>query len=157
MRKAMSPKGKQSRRDRGNSIIEFGMFVPWLILLFVGALDWGFFAYSLIATEAAARIGALYTSTSSTTVTDSSTACTYALNQLRDMSNVGSSLTTCASGTSVTAALPVGISAISVTGPDGNPAAQLSVTYLTPVFMPLPGLLPGQVTITRTFQMRVRS
>lgn len=157
MRKAKSPKRKESRRDSGNSIIEFGIFAPWLILLFVGALDWGFFAYSLIATEAAARIGALYTSTSSATVTDSSTACTYALNQLRDMSNVGSSLTTCASGTSVTSAVPVGISATSVTGPDGNPAAQLSVTYLTPVFMPLPGLLPSQVTITRRFQMRVRS
>ena len=157
MRKASLPKSKQSRRDRGNSIIEFGFFVPWLIFLFVGALDWGFFAYSLIATEAAARIGALYTSTSSTTVTDSSTACTYALNQLRDMSNVGSSLSTCASGTSVTSAEPVGISATSITGPDGNPAAQLSVTYLTPVFMPIPGLLPGQVKITRVFQMRVGS
>jgi Flp pilus assembly protein TadG len=153
------PDSRHSRRRResGNSIIEFGLFVPWLILLFVGALDWGFFAYSLIATEAAARIGALYTSTSSTTVTDSTTACTYALDQLRDMSNVGASLTTCASGSSVTSSAPVGISATSITGPDGNPAAQLSVTYLTPVFMPLPGLLPSHVTITRTFQMRVRS
>jgi Flp pilus assembly protein TadG len=145
-----------SRRERGNSIIEFAVFMPWLIFLFVGAMDWGLFGYSLIATEAAARIGALYTSTSSATVSDAATACTYALDQLRKMPNVGDTMTTCASGTSVTSAAPVGVSTASVTGPDGNSAAQLSVTYLTPAFIPIPGLLPGQVTITRTFQMKVR-
>jgi len=142
-------------RKRGNSIIEFAFFVPWLVFVFVGAMDWGFFAYSLIATEAAARIGALYTSTSSATVTDATTACTYAIDQLSKMPNVGG-ITTCASGTAVTSSAPVGVSATSITGPDGNPAAQLSVTYLTPAFIPVPGLLPSKVTITRTFQMRVR-
>jgi Flp pilus assembly protein TadG len=152
----LNTKNIRKRRDRGNSVVEFAFFLPWLVFVFVGAMDWGFFAYSLISTEAAARIGALYTSTSSTTVTDSATACTYALGQLSKMSNVGT-ISTCASGTSVTSSAPVGISATSVTGPDGNAAAQLSVTYLTPAFIPIPGLLPSKVTITRTFQMRVRS
>jgi Flp pilus assembly protein TadG len=154
MSKARRP---SNLRNRGNSIIEFAMFMPWLIFLFIGALDWGFYAYSLIATEAAARIGALYTSTASSTATDAATACTYALDQLRKMSNVGDSKTSCASGASVTSTAPVGVSATSVTGPDGSSAAQLSVTYLTPTFIPIPGLLPAKMTITRTFTMKLRS
>ena len=78
-----------------------------------------------------------------------------ALDQLRKMPNVGTSLTTCASGTSVTANAPVGVSATSVTGPDGSAAAQVAVTYLTPVFIPMLTQLPKQVTMTRTVQMRV--
>jgi Flp pilus assembly protein TadG len=148
---------KQRPNRRGNSIVEFAFFCPWLIFLFIGALDWGFFSYSLIATEAAARIGALYTSTASSTVTDNATACTYALNQLRKMPNVGDNLTTCGSGTSVSSSAPIAISTSSITGPDGSAAAQLSVTYLTPAFIPIPGLMNQQVTISRTFKMKVRS
>jgi len=133
------------------------MFLPWLIFLFVGALDWGFYAYSLIGTESAARIGALYTSTASSTVSDAATACTYALDQLRKMPNVGETITTCASGTAVSQTSPVGVSASAITGPDGAAAAQLAVTYMTPSLIPIPGLLPKQMTITRTFQMKVRS
>jgi hypothetical protein len=133
---------------------------PWLIFLFVGAMDWGFYAYSLIATQAAARIGCLYTSSSSATATDTTSACTYALDQLRRMPNVGVGMNSCASGTSVSSSTPVGVSATSVTGQDGNPAAEVSVTYLTPVFVPMiwgsSTLLPKQITITRTVQMRLR-
>jgi len=145
----------KAREERGNSIIEFSLMTPWLIFLFIGAMDWGFYANALIATEAAARVACLYTASSSSTVTDSSTACTYALEQLRRMSNVGTGMSTCASGSAVSSSAPVGVSATSVTGPDGNPAAQVSVTYLTPVFMPMMGQLPKQLTITRTIQMRV--
>ena len=52
-------------RERGNSIIEFSLMTPWLIFMFIGAMDWGFYAYALIATEAAARVGCMYASTSS--------------------------------------------------------------------------------------------
>ncbi len=129
--------------------------MPWLIFLFVGSMDWGFYAYSLIATEAAARVACAYTSSSASDVTDATTACTYALGQLAKMPNVGTTMTTCASGTAVSATSPVGVSATSVTGPDGNAAAKVSVTYLTPVFIPMMGQVPKQVTITRTIQMRV--
>lgn len=148
-------RGMKNQRERGNSIVEFSLLMPWLIFLFIGAMDWGFYADALIATEAAARVACSYTSSSSAAVTDSTTACTYALGQLAKMPNVGSSMSTCASGASVSASAPVGISATSITGPDGNAAAQISVTYLTPVFIPMMGELPVQVTITRTIKMRV--
>ena len=151
------------QRERGSSLIEFSLLTPWLIFLFVGALDWGFYAYSLIATEAAARVACLYASTSSTALADvnSSTGqCHLAIAQLTKMANVGTLAPPCASGTAVSATTPVGISSSSVTGPDGGSAAQVSVTYLTPVFIPMvlgnSTVLPKQVTITRTIQMRMR-
>ena len=133
-------------RNRGSSVIEFALMMRWLIFLFVGAMDWGFYSYSLIATEAAARVGAMYAATSSATVADTTTVCAYALDQLRNMPNVGASLTTCLTSSSVTTSAPVGATAASVTGPDRSTAAQVSVTYLTPVFIPLPGSLTKQVT-----------
>src|SRR5215471_18885274 len=96
------------RRERGNSIIEFSFMAPWLIFMFVGAMDWGFYAYALIATEAAARVGALYASASTSTATDSTTVCTYALGQLRRMGNVGTSMSACAAGSAVSSGSPVG-------------------------------------------------
>jgi Flp pilus assembly protein TadG len=144
-------------RQSGNSMIEFTLLMPWMVFLFIGAMDWGFYAYALIATEAAARVACTYTSSSAATATDTNTACTYAVEQLKKMPNVtGMSDTGCATGTGVSNTTPVGISATAVTGPDTNPAAQVSVTYLTPVLIPGPSGTPKQLTITRTIQMRLR-
>ena len=131
---------------------------PWLVFLFIGAMDWGFYAYSVISLQAAARVGALYASSSTSAATDTTTVCTYALEQLRRMANVGSSMTSCASGSAVSSSTPVGVaSSLLPSGPDGNNAAQVSVTYQTPIYMPLIGSLPKQITLTRTVTMRLRS
>jgi Flp pilus assembly protein TadG len=144
------------RGRRGSNIIEFSMLFPWYVFLFVGAYDWGFFGYSLIATQSAARAGANYCATQ-TTLNDAATACTYVLNQLRDLPNVGSSLTTCGTGSTVTTAAPVSVIASSVSGPDGNSATAVTVIYQTPQLVPIPGLLPGILTIHRTVTMRQRN
>lgn len=141
---------------RGSSIIEFSLLLPWYVFLFVGAYDYGFFSYSLIATQTAASVGANYCASNSTTTTDATTACGYALDQLRNMPNVGYSMTNCGSGSTVTATVPLAVTASSVTGPDGYPAASVTVTFLTPQLIPIPGLLPGQLTISRTVKMPVR-
>lgn len=135
-------------RERGNSIVEFSLLMPWLIFLFIGAMDWGFYANALIATEAAARVACSYTSSSSSTAGDSTGACTYALGQLQKMSNVAG-LGNCSSS-------PLVVSASSIaSGPDGNPASSVTVTYTTPIYLPMMGELPKQLTITRTVKMRV--
>jgi Flp pilus assembly protein TadG len=126
------------------------LFLPWYIFLFVGAFDWGVYAHSLISIENAARVAALYTSSSSTTASDATAACTYALEELRISSNIGSGTTTCV-------ALPVIVTGTAKTGADGKPASEVVVTYQTPSVIPIPGLLVGRVTINRTVQMRVRS
>jgi Flp pilus assembly protein TadG len=149
-----------ARGRRGNNLIEFALLAPWYIFLFVGALDSGFFAYSLIASQAAAREGALYCSSvgSATPCVDaaSSTQCGYALDQLRMMPNVGSALTTCGTGTTVTASAPVAVSTATITTSPATvsaPGTAVTVVYLTPNLIPIPGLFPGQVTITRVVKM----
>jgi Flp pilus assembly protein TadG len=146
------------RRRRGNSIIEFALLMPWYLFLFVGAYDFGFFSYSLIATQNAARLGAYYNSGSSSAATDNdasghvSVACQYALDQLYNLPNIGASVSVCSDGTS-----PVTTSSSLVAGPDGANAASVTVTYKTPQLIPIPGLIPGQLSISRTVQMKLRS
>ena len=151
---------RRNRRRSGSNVIEFSLLMPWYVFLFVGAYDYGFFAYSLIATQTAASVGATYCAANSTTATDATTACSYALDQLRDLPNVGSGLTTCGTGTTVTTSAPVAVTASSVTGassPDGNAATSVTVVYLTPQLIPIPSILPANLTITRTVKMRLRS
>lgn len=138
------------RKERGSSIVEFAMFIPWYVLLFAGAYDFGFYSYGLIATQNAARVSAMYCSGSASRAANCSLACGYVLDQLRSLPNVGSGMTTC--GTA-----PVVIAASSVTGPDGAAAARVSVAYTTPQLIPLPGLIPGQLTITRVALFRVQT
>ena len=107
---------------RGNNLIEFSFIVPWYIFLFVGTFDYGFFAYSLISTQNAARVGAYYCSTNSSTKSDATTACGYALDQLRNMPNVGSGVTTCG-----------GSSPVTVTATATSSGEQASVEHPSPV------------------------
>ena len=147
--------GQKSRR--GSNLVEFTFLVPWFVFLFVGTFDFGFYIYSLISVETAAEQGAMYASTSSATDTDSTTACGYALDTLRNLPNVGSSLLTCGSG-SVSSSAPVAVTASAVgSGADGNAAASVQVMYLTPQLIPIPGIMAGQLTINRTVQFRLRS
>ncbi len=135
---------------RGSSIVEFSLLVPWYIFLFAGAFDYGFFSYSLIAAQNAARVSAMFCSASASAAVDSATACSYSLDQLRNMPNVGTGLSTCS-------ASPLTVTASAVTGPDGAAAASVTVTYTTPQLIPIPGLIPGQLTVSRTVQMKLRS
>jgi hypothetical protein len=156
--------GKMRPWTGGHAVLELALLVPWVLFLFVGAFDWGFYAWALISTESAARVAAMYTSTSSGTASDSIGACDYAAAELAYAPNIASStwvnsaslpssstgLATC-SGTALT------VVAAAVTGPDGSSASQVTVTYQTPLLIQIPGLLPGQISITRSVQMRVRS
>jgi hypothetical protein len=130
-------------------MMELVMIGPWIFFLSIGALDWGFFSTALVSVEAAARSAALYTSTSSSTAGDSTTACTIALGELRKLPNIGASVTTCGSNPVVTAT--------AVTGPDSANASTVSVTYQSVSLIPIPGLLAKQLTVTRTVTLRLRS
>jgi Flp pilus assembly protein TadG len=146
------PKSTRNAK-RGACLLEFSLLFPWYLFLFVGTFDIGFFGYALMATQGAAREAGIYCAASSSTASDSTTACNYALDQLRGMPNVGWNLSTCA-GTPlvVTASLVNGASS-----PDGQNATSISVTYTTPQLVPIPGIFPGKVTITRSVLMRTRS
>lgn len=129
-------------------MVEFALLMPWYVFLFVGAYDFAFCAYSVVATESAARIAAMYCSGSTSLASNCSTAaCTYALYQLRNMPNVGSSMSSCSS--------PLTVSTSMVTGPDSTDAAQVTVNYTTPTLIPLGSILPATFTFSRTVTMKV--
>ncbi len=134
-------------RRRGASIIELVLIAPWMFMLFIGALDWGFYASALISVQAAARSAALYTSGGTSVAADSTTACTIVLNEIQKLPNIGTSTTTCGTNPVVTAS--------SITGPDGAAASKVSVQYQSISLIPLPWLAK-QFTVTRNVTMRVR-
>lgn len=139
----------------GTAVVETALMAPWLVLLFLGVLDFGFYCYAAISTQHAARVAAMYTSSSTTNVTDTSGACRYAIAALQDLPNMTGISTCAASATAVSSSQPVAVVTTSVaSGPDSAPAAQVSVTYQTVPVVPIPGLM-GQMTITRTAEMRV--
>jgi Flp pilus assembly protein TadG len=146
-RNSVSAGGRRSQR--GQAVVEAAFLAPLFIFLFVGVFDLGFYAYALTATENAVRVAATYTSTSSSTAADSTTACTLALGELNDMPNM-QGVTTCT-------ALPLIVTATAVSGPDGANASQVVVQYQTVQLVPIPGLLPGRLTFNRTSQMRLKS
>ena len=135
-------------RTRGTAVIEVALMAPWIFFLFAGALDMGFYSYSMIATENAARVAAEYTSKSVSTAADSSSACQYALDEMINLSNVRN-LSKCDTS-------PLVVTATSLTGIDGSAASSVTVTYKTDFLIPIPGVT-GQLNITRTVQMRLRS
>jgi hypothetical protein len=122
------------------------LLMPWFVFLFVGAYDWGFYSHALISTESAARTAALYLSSGAST---SAQACTYVLEEMRIVSNVGSSISTCAAAPVLTKATCITTASLST--------AQMAVTYQTIGLIPIPYLLESQATFYRVVQMPMQS
>lgn len=139
--------GRAKAGQRGHAILEAALMAPWILFLFTGAVDMGFYEYSLISTENAARVAAMYTSSSGGTAADSAGACQAALSEMSSLPNL-SGVTSCS-------AYPVIVTATAVTGVDGNLASNVSVTYQTNQMIPIPQLM-GRLTVTRIAQMRVK-
>jgi Flp pilus assembly protein TadG len=138
---------KRPANTRGAAMLELALLSPWIIFLFIGCFDWGFYAYSLITMEAAARNAASWNANHNAP-NDAATACAIVTKDMQTLVNMGG-VTTCGSGS------PVSVSASQVTGPDTENAAQVSVTYTTPQLIPIPALLAKQYTITRTVTMKL--
>jgi len=142
----------ERNHDRGNAVIEVALLAPWIFFLFLGVIDVGFYYYAAINVENAARVAAMYTSSAYGALTDSTTACSLVLQEVKSMPFTGGAPTNCSG-----ANLQVTLSAPQTTGLDGIavPMTQVSVTAKTLPMFPIPGLT-GQLTITRTVQMRLR-
>ena len=137
------------RQERGNAVIEVSLLAPWIIFLMVGVLDFGFYSYAAITTENAARIAAQYGAAGTSTAGDNFGACTYVLQEALALPGINSGMD-CQS-------LPLVVTLTPVTGPDGTPASRASVTYQTIPMIPIPGILQGKLTLTRTVEMKVKS
>jgi Flp pilus assembly protein TadG len=144
--------------SKGNSIVEFSLMLPWLLFLFTGIFDFGFYAYALIAVENAARVAVLHSAADTATAADQGGACTLAVRELTGLPNVKApySGTCTADPITVTslycdASTPCAGTSGSV---DGGPAAFVSVTYRMPPMFRIP--IPGVSYITLTAEMRLR-
>jgi Flp pilus assembly protein TadG len=156
------------RRRSGNSIIELTFMMPWLLFLFVGVFDTGFYCYALIATQNAARAAAVHNSISKTAATDpDSSGCQIVISELSTAA-YGRTLTGCNTQTlqveSDYCPGPQGSSPSSSSSTQKYPcppsigntdAVQVVVTYQSALLIPIPGLLQGQLTINRTALMQV--
>ncbi len=142
-----TPGTRRKARRRGHAVLELALLSPWIFFLFAGTLDMGFYAYALVSTQNAARVAVENTSKSPGMSANSDMACLYALAELSGMGNL-KNVTSCG-------AAPLVVTATKVTADfDGAVASSVTVTYRTPLLIPIP-FLPGQLNIRRTVQMRV--
>jgi Flp pilus assembly protein TadG len=140
-------------RQSGQAIIEVTLLIPWMVLAFIAAFNFGIFAYALVSTQNAARSAAMYASQSLTVAQNGSIVtlvCPYALGELGDAPGVGT-VTIC-TGT------PVTVTVTPKTPGAGNMnTVQVSVTYQTMQLIALPGLMAGSLAITRSVEMPIRN
>jgi Flp pilus assembly protein TadG len=160
-----------TKSRRGQAAIEVTLMAPWIFLLFIAIFNFGFYAYTLISVENAARVAALYTSSISSAASDASGACYHAAQELSMMTNLtvtGSTVCTCAGGTCTLGTgtpAPLAVSVQAIPGascPDagyvvgGSQCSQVTVTYRGIQLFPLPYLM-GKLDVTRTAIAKVRT
>ncbi len=131
----------------GHSMIEVALLAPWLFFLFVGICDFGFYAHALISTENAARAAALASGGTSGGGSQP-LACSYALGELQGMPNSASLPASCN-------APPLRVNYSTFTDAENHPGIAIEVSYQPIPLIPIPGVLPSQLTITRTVEMPV--
>lgn len=152
------------KRDlrRGAAIVEASLMMPWLAFLFVGILDFGFYAYAAISIQNAARAAALRTANSQFSFSQAN-ACIAALGELRGLPNMVGVNTCAASAGAITDTEPAAVVVTVLNNPDcadcsvnaSASSVQATVTYRTLPMIPIPGLVMGRLTMTRIAESRV--
>ena len=151
---------RRSKRGRGGAIVEAALMSFWVLFSFIAVLDVGFYIYGSIATQNAARAAVVATSADPTlgAAQYQLLACVAAKAELAQVSNSLSFPALCDS-------LPLTVTQTTkakAACPDwdaANPSAgeacsQVAVTYQSIQLFPIPGVLPGRITLTRTASMR---
>ena len=145
----------KSRREAGLAIVEFALAVPLLLLLLVGLVETGRFAYYSILVGNAARAGVQYGAQNDTNALDDTGMQAAATTDAQSIANISATsgrLCQCNNGTTTTA-----LNCTSGTCPSGYHRVVYVWVSASGTFSSLfnyPGL-PQQLTITRRAQMRV--
>jgi hypothetical protein len=148
----MRQKRNKNTRERGQAVIEVTLMMPWIIFLFFGVYNVGFYSYAAICTQNAARAAALV---GAETATAGVTACNAALGELRMLPNVGFNPSlTCGSLPVVVSVNTLATCTLCDAGTTYQ-TRQASVQYQTNQLFPIPGIMNGQLTLTRLAEMRV--
>lgn len=160
----------KNRKKSGQAIIEITLMMPWLAFLFVGILDFGFYAYAAISLQNAARAAALRSSASQYSFSPGTTgnSCIAALGELRGLPNMITVSSCAAAAADITDALPAAVVVVVLDDTTMPPCAdcglgitptptsvEATVTYQTLPMIPIPGLVMGRMTMTRIAESRV--
>ncbi len=148
---------------RGHAIVELSLLAPWLFFLFVGAFDFGFYAYSLISVQNAARLAALksaavYSNYSTLSSNDPAKAAEQASIRQQACIDVRDELIRSPNYNAMPAACdaaPLDVNLDSFLDSEGMAALRLTVVYDTVPLVPIPGLLQGKLRVTRVAEVRV--
>jgi len=152
-------------------MVELCLMAPWIFFLFIGVMDFGYFAYAAIQVESAARVAAMRTSVDSASQS-SAIACAAVLPELKFLPNIMTTVTSCNAAPLVVtqntycggstppsiicSARPTSPSCADCTLGIANAASsEVVVTYNSPQFIPIPGLLDGKLNLTRKAEMRI--
>jgi Flp pilus assembly protein TadG len=116
--------------------VELAVLLPFLLFIFVAAVDFGRIFYYEVAVTNCARSGALYGSTDATHAADTQGIQTAAVAEAPELTSI--------------------LTVSSTTGTDsaGNPFVAVKVTYPFKTITNFPGI-PSSATVSRTVQMRV--
>ena len=162
--------GRFGGRDgrKGSAIVEAAFMMPWIAFLFVGILDCGFYFHAAMATQNAARAVAIQTAGGAAT-----NACQAAKNEMGMLTNVANMGACAASQAAVSDAAPIWVCSGILTNTSasvcGQPAAicadcpldntstsiQAVVTYRSIPLIPIPGILPLRLQLTRIAEASV--
>jgi Flp pilus assembly protein TadG len=134
--------------EKGHAVMEVALLAPWIFFLFVGTFDCGFYLNALISVQNAAESAALYTASDEHVSDHPQVACDIVRTELSRLPNNSVFAANCAS-------YPLIVATLRDTGSDGMPRAKVTVTYQTIPLIPIPGLLPAQVTLSRTAAAKV--
>jgi Flp pilus assembly protein TadG len=146
-----------SRNESGQALVEVAILLPVFILLLVGAIDFGRFAYDGILIGNAARAGVQYGALNLVTVTDAAGMQTAAVDDMQSIAGARATASApycaCASAPSV-----INVSCTSTTVCSGSDHrltyAKVVATGTFSPWIAYPGL-PRSITITRTAVMQV--
>lgn len=136
--------------DSGQSLVEFAVALPFLLLLLAGGIDFGRYMYDGIELGNGARAGAQYGSQSHETELDVSGMKRAATTDAQALSGAVGSASSCQCGGGITTSTPC-VAPPAYTCPADHVVEYVNVN-LTATFTPLfqiPGL-PSSLTITRT-------
>ena len=133
----------------GHAVVEVALVAPWIFFLFVATLDFGFYAYWLMAITNASRTAALAAAKNGAS---QALACNEVLNEMRGVLGWQAASVAC-NAPPLTVAVSALDDSTTPLSADASPSVLVSVTWQTTPLIPVPGIVQ-QFTIRRDAEMR---
>jgi len=140
---------RRTARSHGHAVMEFALMAPWIFFVFVGVLDFGFYAYWLMAVTNASRTAAHVASENGSS---QAIACNEVRNELRGVLGWSNAPAGCNASPLVVTVTDLDDSTTPASA-DGSQSVLVSVTWDTTPLIPVPGIAQ-QFTIRRDAEMR---